>query len=187
MPAYIGAPREEINPKFKMLLMRKKILKLSGHPYLVGVYTVHATRALWLAIHMVYVAIKLQRRVLFISDEETEEQLEIQSMNHMLYKPALYPILDELSNVTFYYTSRTRTLLPPGQPADHYFDLVIVCLRDYSRINRATFQSFSRFTLGACAQNTRPDLFDYYLPAMGTYLGSVQLLRDVAVLGYLAR
>ena len=125
--------------------------------------------------------------MLFISDEDTEEQLEIQSLNCMLYEPRMHALISELSTVSFYYTNRERTKVPLGQQANTYFDLVVVCLKDYSRINRTTFKSFARFTLGACAQSTRPSLFDYYVPALGTYHTSIQLLRDVAILGYLAR
>lgn len=187
VPAYMGALRGEVNPHFRMLLSRRKVLTAANLSYLFGIYTVHATRALWQAVDLVYAAVKSRKRVLFISDEETEDQLEIQSLNCMLYEPSLHPLLDELGMISFYYTSKIRTVIPLGSPADRYFDLVVVCLADYTRVNRTTFQPFARFTLGACAQNTRPDLFDYYVPAMGTYLTSVQLLRDVAILGYLAR
>lgn len=132
-------------------------------------------------------AARSYKRVLFVSDEETEEQLEIQSLNCMLYEPTMHAILEELGHIDFYYTSKVRTLVPLGLPESRYFDLVVVCLKDYTRLNRTTFQPFARFTLGVCAQNTRPSLFDYYVPALGTYNASVQLLRDVAVLGYLSR
>lgn len=187
IPAYMGAFRSEVNPHFRMLLARRKTLKMSNQSYLFGIYTAHAARALWLAIDVVYAAVKAHKRVLFISDKETEEQLEVQSLNCMLYAPSLHATIGELSSVSFYYTSQQRTRVPLGQVADTYFDLVVLCLQDYSRINRTTFRSYARFTLGACAQNMRPDLFDYYIPALGTYHTSIQLLRDVAILGYLAR
>lgn len=187
IPSYMGALRSEVNPHFRMLLTRRKTLKMSNQAYLFGVYTAHAARALWQAVDVVYAAVKQQKRVLFISDKETEEQLEIQSLNCMLYEPRLHALISELGSVSFYYTNRDRTAVPLGQQSTTYFDLVVVCLKDYSRINRTTFRSFSRFTLGACAQSTRPNLFDYYVPALGTYQTSIQLLRDVAILGYLAR
>ena len=136
---------------------------------------------------MVYAAVKHRKRVLFISDKETEEQLEIQSLNCMLYDVGMHALVTELGTISFYYTDKRRTQLPLEQHANTYFDLVVVCLKDYSRVNRTTFRHFSRFTLGACIQSTRPDLFDYYVPALGTYQTSIQLVCDVAVLGYLAR
>lgn len=183
----MGALRSEVNPHFRMLLSRRKILRMSNQAYLFGIYTVHALRALWLAVDVIYAAVKQQKRVLFISDEETEEQLEVQSLNCMLYEPRLHALIGELSTVSFYYTNRGRTNIPLGQQSNTYFDLAVVCLKDYSRINRTTFRHFARFTLGACTQTTRPDLFDYYVPALGSYHTSIQLLRDVAILGYLAR
>ena len=78
LPAYMGALRSEVNPHFRMLLARRKTLKMANQAYLFGVYTAHASRALWQAIDVVYAAVKHRKRVLFISDKETEEQLEIQ-------------------------------------------------------------------------------------------------------------
>lgn len=183
----MGALRGEVNPHFRMLLSRRKTLKMSNQAYLFGIYTAHASRALWLAVDVIYTSVKLKKRVLFISDEETEEQLEIQGLNCMLYAPCMHAVIHDLGCINFYYTSRARTTTPLGQLPKTYFDLVVVCLKDSARLNRTTFRSFSRFTLGTCSQSTRPDLFDYYVPALGTYHASVQLLRDVAILGYLAR
>lgn len=183
----MGALRSEVNPHFRMLLARRKTLKMANQAYLFGVYTAHASRALWQAIDVVYAAVKHRKRVLFVSDKETEEQLEIQSLNCMLYEVHTHALVMELGTISFYYTDKGRTKFPLEQQANTYFDLVVVCLKDYSRLNRTTFRHFSRFTLGACIQSTRPDLFDYYVPALGTYHTSIQLLRDVAILGYLAR
>lgn len=187
MPAYMGTLRSELNPHFRMLLSQRRSFKVDLTSYLFGIYTVHASRALWLAVDMVYLAAKKNKRVLFISDKETESELGVQSINCLLYEPHIHSIVSQLSKISFYYNSRIRTLFPAGFINEQYFDLVVVCLKDYTRVNRTTFQHYARFTLGFCAQNMRPDIFDYYVPAMGTYQASVALLRDIAVLGYLAR
>lgn len=187
MPAYMGTVRSELNPHFRMLLAQRRAFKVDLTAYLFGIYTVHASRSLWLAVDIVYLAVRNNKRVLFISDKETEAELDVQSMNCLLYEPHIHSTVSQLSKISFYYNSKIRTIFPRGFVNEQYFDLVVVCLKDYTRVNRTTFQHYARFTLGFCAQNMRPDIFDYYVPAMGTYQASTALLRDVAVLGYLAR
>ena len=46
IPAYMGALRSEVNPHFRMLLARRKVLRMSSQAYLFGVYTAHASRAI---------------------------------------------------------------------------------------------------------------------------------------------
>lgn len=187
LPAYMGTLRSELNPHFRMLLSQRRAFKVDLTACLFGIYTVHASRALWLAVDIVYLAVRHNKRVLFISDKESELELDVQSVNCLLYEPHIHSIVSRLGKISFYYNSKIRTIFPRGFVNEQYFDLVVVCLKDYTRVNRTTFQHYARFTLGFCAQNMRPDIFDYYVPAMGTYQASTALLRDVAVLGYLAR
>lgn len=187
IPTYMGTARHELNPHFRMLLFRRRVFKMGSTSFLIGLYTAQARKALWLAIDMVYLAVARKRKVLFIADSETDDLLELTAVNCMLYDTNLQPFISKLSDISFYYNSRPRTLLPPLSHQEQYFDLVVICLKDYSRVNRTTFQHYARFTLGFCGQNVRPDLFDYYVPAMGTYEASASLVRDVAVLGHLAR
>lgn len=187
LPHYMGAQRSEVNSHFRMLLARRKILRLENTSYLVGIYNIQAIKALWLAIDIVFLAVQQKKKILFISDSTTEEYIELQALNCLLYDLSMHAIVTKLGDIALHYNNLLRASLPLSREQVRHFDIIVVCAQDYGRLTRTMFQPLAPLTIGFCAQNLRPDLFDYYIPAMGTYEASVQLVRDVAILGYLSR
>lgn len=174
-----GAP---INRYFFFLVSQKKAYKIDYQIASFFIYNFNAFQILRVTLKFIQTQINRQSRFLFITDKQTNELFQLRRLNYLFWPKFLYPSLDVLSEIEYYYTNAARATLYKLPARLRGFDCVFFCGQDYSRLNAASFASIGRATVGVCSADTRPDLFDYTLPVISTYNFTISWLISLIFL-----
>lgn len=174
-------PATIINKDFYHLILKKWVFLVDNITIYFFLYNYFMFKLLYQTCSLILFLMQRKKDVLFITDDDLENIISFRDLNYVALPKDLRHLSYILGDYRLWtreskFRARSNFLLKSIRRKR--FDLLVILCVNYSSLKPVDFLGVSRISLGFADLQTRPSLFNYFLPVVKNKFFSAQILKE---------